>query len=335
MTLRFDDHASFHRAAIGMTAGAAILGAALQPVTQMAPIVGGMFGIAVGATLGYGKPVVRLAAAGLACLPLFLMSLGWSAFALSAGVLALGTTIGAKQNGDERGMRAAMTAMLGATITLLAMWTAMRFDHARALVHSPGWITSGLASAAMGMVGVVAMLPRHLGFSIDRVALARKELPTNLDSEVRSLCGRTIAIWSDIDAKLGEDDPGKALVRDAVVTTLEVASKSTEAQLTASDEELGKRMEDLDARIAAATDDEVKSQYTAARATLTDQRKYRERIRQNRERLVARMHNHLAALEKFQLAVGHRTEMSASEQLQDLSRDVAASGEALVEVGEA
>ena len=90
-------------------------------------------------------------------------------------------------------------------------------------------------------------------------------------------------------------------------------------------------MEDLDQRIAAATDDEVRSQYQAARAGLSDQRTYRDRIRQNRERLVARLHNHLAALEKFQLAVG----MTASQQLSDLSKDVAASGEALGEVGEA
>ena len=325
MDIRFGEHASFHRAAIGMTAGAAILGTALHPVTPLAPILGGTFGIAVGAAFAYGKPVLRLAAAALACLPLLLMTPSWASLALCAGTLALGTTIG------SRGVKGALSVMFGATVTLLAMWTALRFDHASATSHWPSLVTDGLASAAMGIVGVVAMLPRHLGVAFDPIAGAVKQLPPSLDSEVRAMCTRTVAIWNDIATKLDDTDPNRELVREAVLKTLEVAVKSSAAQpAVVSDEELGRRMEDLDARIAAATDDEVRTQYQAARSGLSDQRKYRDRIRQNRERLVARMHNHLAALEKFQLATG----VSASQQLQDLSRDVAASGEALGEVGE-
>src|SRR5664279_3198942 len=333
MDIRFGEHASFHRAAIGMTAGSAILRIALHPLTPLAPLLGGIFGIAIGAAFGYGKPVLRLVAAALACLPLFLMTPSWPALALCAGTLAVGTVIGER---GVTGVAGAVAVMFGATVTLLAMWTALRFDHSSVTMHWPASVTDGVASAAMGIVGVVAMLPRHLGVAFDPVAGAVKQLPPSLDSEVRALCTRTVAIWNDIQQKLGETDPGKDLVREAVLKTLEVATKSSEAQPPlVSDEELGRRMEDLDARIVAATDDEVRTQYQAARLSLSDQRKYRDRIRQNRERLVARMHNHLAALEKFQLAVGHRDGISASQQLQDLSRDVAASGEALVEVGEA
>lgn len=330
MDIRFDEHASFHRAAIAMTAGSAIAGIALHPLTPLAPLLGGIFGIAVGAAFGYGKPLLRLVAAALACLPLVLLTPSWPALALCAVTLALGTTI------SSRSQRGGLAVMFGAMVMLLAMWTAMRFDHASVAMHWPAMVTDGVASAAMGIVGVVAMLPRHLGVAFDPIAGAVKQLPPSLDSEVRALCTRTVAIWNDIRQKLGETDPGKDMVREAVLKTLEVATKSSEAQPPlVSDEELGRRMEDLDARIAAATDDEVRTQYRAARAGLSDQRTYRDRIRQNRERLVARMHNHLAALEKFQLAVGHRGSVSASQQLQDLSRDVAASGEALVEVGEA
>lgn len=330
MDIRFGEHASFHRAAIGMTAGSAILGIALHPVTPLAPLLGGIFGIAGGAAFGYGKPWLRLIAAALACLPLFLLAPSWPALALCAATLALGTTI------SSSGLKGGMSVMFGATVMLLAMWTALRFDHANVAIHWPAMVTGGVASAAMGIVGVVAMLPRHLGVAFDPVAGAVKQLPPSLDSEVRALCTRTVAIWNDIQHKLGETDSGKDLVREAVLKTLEVATKSSEAQPPlVSDEELGRRMEDLDARIAAATDDEVRTQYQAARVGLSDQRKYRDRIRQNRERLVARMHNHLAALEKFQLVVGHHGSVSASQQLQELSQDVAASGEALVEVAEA
>ena len=338
MDIRFGDHASFHRAAIGMTASSALLGILLHPLTPFAPLLGGIFGIAVGAALGYGKPVWRLVAAALASLPLLVMAASWPAFALSAGLLALGALLP-----SARGMRGALPVMLGATVTLLAMWTALRFDHARATAHWPSSLTDGASAAAMGIVGVIAMLPRHLGIAFDPVHGAIKALPSRLDSEVRALCDRTLAIWSDVKTKLGESDPNLTLVRDGVLKTLEVAAKSTDAQPQgANDEQLGRRMEDLDARIAAATDEEVKAQYQSARAALSDQAKYRERIRQNHERLVARMHNHVAALEKFQLAAGGLASARAAssgataiQQLSDLSRDVAASGEALVEVGEA
>ena len=259
----------------------------------------------------------------------------WPAFALSAGLLALGALLP-----SARGMRGALTVMLGATVTLLAMWTALRFDHARATAHWPSSLTDGASAAAMGIVGVIAMLPRHLGIAFDPVQGAIKALPARLDSEVRALCDRTLAIWSDVKTKLGESDPNLTLVRDGVLKTLEVAAKSTDAQPQgANDEQLGRRMEDLDARIAAATDEEVKAQYQSARAALSDQAKYRERIRQNHERLVARMHNHVAALEKFELAAtgleAARTASAGSEvvrQLEELSHDVAASGEALAEL---
>ena len=98
-------------------------------------------------------------------------------------------------------------------------------------------------------------------------------------------------------------------------------------------------MEDLDARIAAATDAEVKAQYQSARTALDDQRRYRDHIKQNRERLIARMHNHVAALEKFQLAASGLAAARAAtagatavKQLEELSHDVAASGEALAEL---
>lgn len=336
MDIRFGDHASFHRAAIGMTAGSATLGIALHPLTPFAPVLGGIFGIAVGAAFGYGKPVWRLIAATLASLPLLFMTISWPSLALCAGTLAVGVTLGL------RGMRGGMAILLGSVVTLLAMWTALRFDHARATQHWPGALTDGAAAAAMGIVGVIAMLPRHLGFVSDPVAGAVRALPTGLDGEVRSLCDRTLVIWNDVKTKLGDEDPNLGLVRDGVLKTLEVAAKSRDAQPQGNDETLGRRMEDLDARIAAATDDEVKTQYQSARAALSDQAKYRDRIRQNRERLVARMHNHVAALEKFQLAAGGLASARAAssgavaiQQLSDLSRDVAASGEALVEVGEA
>jgi hypothetical protein len=192
----------------------------------------------------------------------------------------------------------------------------------------------------MGIVAALAVLPRHLALVIDPVQAALKSLPAGLDSEVRHLCERSVEIWSGAKERLSDGDPGRDLVRDGVLKTLEVAVKSAGVKpLGPSEQELATRMSDLDQRIAAATDAEVKAQYTAARAALDDQRRYREHIANGRERLVARMHNHIAALEKFQLAatglVAARAASSgatAVAQLAELSSDVTASGEALAEI---
>ena len=257
------------------------------------------------------------------------MAASWPALALCAGTLAIGTTIGG------RGIKGALTVMLGASITLLAMWTALRFDHARATSHWSGYATDGLASAAMGIVGVVAMLPRHLGFAFDPVRGAIKQLPSSLDNEVRALCTRTVAIWNDIDDKLDDSDPGqgarpRSRVEDARGRDQEQRGPTARSPATKSSVVAWKTSTSGSPRRPTTKC----GRNTKRRApALSDQRTYRDRIRQNRERLVARLHNHLAALEKFQLAVGIAT--AASQQLSDLSRDVAASGEALGEVGEA
>lgn len=339
MDIRFADHASFHRAAAGMVGGALVAGLGLHWATggaHAAPLIGGLAGIAAGAAWAYGKPVWRLAAAGAATVPLLAMTISWPTIALVAGLVALGVAAG-----GPRGLRGALGVGLSAAGVLVAMWCALRVDTARETATWPPYLVDGVAAAAMGMVAVLATLPRHLRIAIDPVLAAAKGLPSNLDPEVRGLCDRSIEIWTSTRDALADADPGKHLVRDGVLKTLEVAVKSAEVKVAgASDAELEARMVDLDARIASASDAEARAQYQAARAALDDQRRYRTHIAKGRERLVARMHNHVAALEKFQLAAaGLEAARAASsgsnaavKQLEELSGDVAASGDALVEV---
>jgi len=222
---------------------------------------------------------------------------------------------------------------------LVGMWCALRIGHARQTIHWPALATSVTAAAAIGIVGALTMLPRHLELVVDPVRAALKRLPDGLDAEVRGLCARSASIWSTAQSEI-RDDAGKRLVRDGVLKTLEVAAKSADVKIAGpSDAELTQRMTDLDQRIAAATDGEVRAQYQAARAALDDQQRYRDHIRQGRERVIARMHNHVAALEKFELAAtGLEAARAASaglsvvKQLEELSNDVAASGEALAEL---
>src|SRR5277367_4178722 len=111
MDLRFCDHPSFHRAALGMVGASALLGLALHPVTPMAPLVAGLFGIAVGGALGYGKPAWRVIAAIAAALPLVAMQPSWPVLAIVAATTGLGLAIG-----GSRGLRGALAVMIGAAV---------------------------------------------------------------------------------------------------------------------------------------------------------------------------------------------------------------------------
>jgi hypothetical protein len=337
MDIRFGDHPSFHRAALGMVGGSAALGLALHQIKPgpLGAMMAGLGGIAIGAAIGYGKPAFRIAAAALACVPLFVLAKSVSTMSMVAAVMGVGLAAF-----GLRGMRGAVAVMIGATATMLAMWAGMRIGAARETMGWSGWMRDLASASAMGMIGVFAVLPRHLKISFDAVATAMRNLPRDLDSEVRELCNRSIAIWNGAKDKLADDEPGKNLVRDGVLKTLEVATKSADIRAQGStDAELDKRMSDFDARIAATTDSEVKAQYQQARTALEDQRRYRDHIKQNRERMIARMHNHVTTLEKFQLAAGGLAAARAAsagataiKQLEELSADVAASGEALAEL---
>lgn len=320
-----------------MVGAGALLGLGLHAVapSPLAPLAGGLAGIAIGASLAYGKPAWRIGAAAAACVLLFVLTPSWPAAIAIAAVMAL--SIGAF---GVRGVRGAFALLFGAATVLVAMWSALRIGFAHETASWPAWARDMTSSAAMGMIGVLALLPRHLRVSLDPVQAAVRRLPSELDGEVRELCHRSLAIWNAAKDKLADTDPGKQLVRDGVLKTLEVAAKSSEVKPAgATDQELERRMADLDQRIAAASDSEVKAQYQSARAALDDQRRYRDHIRQNRERLIARMHNHVAALEKFQLAASGLVAARAAsagaaavKQLEELSSDVAASGEALAEL---
>jgi hypothetical protein len=334
MDIRFADHPSFQRAAAGMVGGALLFGAALHPVTPLAPLAGGVLGIAAGASLGHGGAAWRMLAAAASVVLLLVMTPSWPALAAVAAVLSLGLAAG-----GPRGLRGLLGVLAGAVTVLVAMWCALRIGHARQTIDWPPLATTMTAAAAIGIVGALALLPRHLQVVLDPVRGALKRLPAGLDAEVADLCTRSVAIWRTAQDQI-TDDAGKDLVRDGVLKTLEVAARSADVRITGPSEgTLAQRMVDLDQRIAAATDGEVRTQYQAARAALGDQQRYRDHIRQGRERLVARMHNHVAALEKFGLAAtgleaarAVSADLTVTRQLEELSNDVAASGEALAEI---
>src|SRR4051812_17544381 len=208
MDIRFDDHASFHKAALGMVGGSLLFGLALHPVTPLAPIAGGILGIAAGAAIAHGKASWRMAAAGAAVIPLLALTPSWPMLAGVASLLGLGVALG-----GPRGVKGVLAFGLAAITALVAMWCALRINGADQTARWPMWIKHATGAAAMGMVGVLAMLPRHFKLALDPVQTALRKLPVGLDAEVASLCQRSVAIWNTAKERLADTDPGKNLVR--------------------------------------------------------------------------------------------------------------------------
>jgi hypothetical protein len=339
MDLRFVDHSGFHRAASGMVVlGAGLSAAALPlaaPLHVAPPLIGGALAVALGAGWAYGALRSRAVLGVLACLPVAVSST-WGALAATALIAGLAVAMNA-----ENRRRAIATVVIGAGAMMLASWAGLRIHYAQETTSWAPLLRATVSGAAIGMIGVLSTLPRHLAWQLDTVLAAARKLPPSLDSEVKQLCDRSLALWSKAVERLAGDVTSKELLRSGVIKVLEVARRTGEGSVESAgaDRELADRIADLERRIEAASDAETKAQYTAAREGLDDQRKYRERLRAGRERMVARLHNHVAALEKFHLAAvsleASKT-MSADEpmvkQLADLSSEVSASGDALAEV---
>src|SRR5512140_2544406 len=97
MDIRFADHPSFQRAAAGMVGGALLFGVALHPVTAMAPLAGGILGIAAGAVVA--------------------MAPGWPALAAVAAIVSRALAVG-----GPGGLGGLLGVLRGAMTTLVAMW---------------------------------------------------------------------------------------------------------------------------------------------------------------------------------------------------------------------
>jgi hypothetical protein len=341
MSIGFRDHEGFHRAALAMTAAGAAGGLAAH-AAGASVVIGGAIGAVAGASwadrprsaarIG-GRLVLVAAGGGIAA------ALGpWAALGVVSVAVGAALALG-------RPWRPWLLAtVLGAAAVAAGALAAGRIDAAALTQAWPGWLTAALASAAMGLAAVVALVPRHVVIERDPVAAAIRHLSPRVDPEVAELAHQGARVWSEVRTRLDADDPGRTLVKDGVLRLVDVAARTERipADLPDSGRRIQTRIDELDARIAAATDEVTRAQYGEARAALDDQRGYLDRIRTARDRLVARMHNYLAALEKFRLAAisvdtDATAQLAASarpalDQVAEIGADLASCGDALAEI---
>ena len=164
MDIRFGDHASFHRAAAGMVGGSLPCGLALHPVTPTGAAARRARSASPSARRSrYGKADAGGSlAAGAARVPLLAMT---RELADARGRRVGG---GARASRSRRVGRRGMRGVLAVAARRdgdAARRCGARCGSTTARADDPTWprlVRDGVAAAAMGMVGVLAMLPRHL-----------------------------------------------------------------------------------------------------------------------------------------------------------------------------
>jgi hypothetical protein len=224
-----------------------------------------------------------------------LLSPTWAAIAGTAAILAIALSLGTK------GMVRWSTVLLGTAVGTLAAWVAIKISFSAQTQTWSALLTDTVAASAVGMIGVIAMLPRHIKFAQDPVQAAVAALPAQLDPEVQHLARHCVALWNNNKTQMEADPSNRELLQSGVVTVLQTAAKEG-LPMTGSDDELASRLSQMQSRIDGASDDETRTQYVAAKQAMIEQQEYRSKQRTQRDRLVAKLHHQVATLEKFQLA---------------------------------
>jgi hypothetical protein len=295
-TLRFRDHEKFHKAALFMMLGGALGGLATHIASTNAA------GNAAGAS-----PWALVIVAGAAL----------------AGVVLAAGGIGDAVRG-VRGRRALIALAVAVGTFFLARFVLQSIAGAQELAKLPSWLVAMTAGIGFGAVAVVALVPRHVYIASDRVGRAFREVQ-GLTGEARDLSQRGYDLWRRVDSNLGEGDPSRETLEDAVLRLLATAKRwqSVEtAQPYAAASDLIERVETLDQRIERASDSVARQEYARARAALAEQLRYLEDIGKSRERVLARMHNYLAAMEQLRMAVINVESTHASQDIQPLLTDL-------------
>jgi len=311
MELSFRDHEGFHRAAIGMTAAGAAAGA-LGHVVGASAIVAGAVGAAIGSAVAE-KPR-RASRIGLG---LVMASMGaavghWVGGGAAMWIVGATLAIALARGGSWKQWLGSVA--VGSIVAVIGVLAAQRIGNAAITASWPAWVIAMIGAAVMSLACVVALVPSRIAVEHDAVIAALRLLPQKVDAEIRDLAEQGGRVWAEVKTRV-DDDAGRAMVQDGVLKLVEVAAKSDKipGDVALNKAKVISRIEELDARIAAATDEIARAQYAEARVALDDQRRYLEGIQTSRDRLVARMHNYLAALEKFRLCVIHVETASAAD----------------------
>jgi hypothetical protein len=355
-SLTFRDHSEFHRAAADMAIAGGLVGLAAHVVglawSPFGPIDGpwGLAALVGAAAIGATPPSARAEVrAWLSLIALSLVAgLGLSLIGPGAGAgaaLAFALPTALLLARGLRDHRFAIGVLVAAPAALAARFVLARLVHAPQLAALPPWLVVAAAGAAFAFVLVLARLPRHIDLARDRVADACTRVRPALAGEVAELAERAMDVWRRVATTLEAESPVRRSIEDSVLRLLDVAGRWQAVEADGGRtpvEALVERMQQLDAKIEKSSDDVAKAQYTEARAALAEQIHDLREIATSRERVIARMHHYLAAMERLRLAVIRHRSADASrlstevqpilDDLRQLGQEIDLTSEAMGEV---
>lgn len=233
----------------------------------------------------------------------------------------------------NRGLGAVLAGSVGALGGVLAVEVGYRVSTAAELSTVPPVGLAVLAGAAFALTMAVPLAWTHLVLISDLIARRYPEVRKSTTGEIQELVIRAHGVWNQV-RDLPEDDANRQLLNEAVLKLFDTAERWGAADADTqrdSEASLRERMESLSARIEATSDDQVREEYKQAHAALGEQLKYLSGIKSNRERVIARLHNYLAAMERLRLAA---VNLRSTNATRDSSADVGPMVESLEELGE-
>jgi hypothetical protein len=274
MDVRFEDHARFQRCAAWCALGGAVLGASGIPLLPWdSPRAGVLAAALLGLLLVADR---REAARKRGAAP----PASWAtALALAASVLAVA---------------------LGA-VTLPALFAALA-------LHLPRPLAGAVPGSVLGLWLGLAALPLHLRLGGDALEAHLEAIRSALGPELRALAERAAAARREALARLpsGAARELPAALDALGAAALELAARAGELCRACSPQaegELRERCAWLERNAQEASDAEARRSYQNAQAALSAQLDHLLRVRSEKERVLARLHENVAGLERARFSL--------------------------------
>ena len=323
MDVRFEDHAQLHRAALRASLGAATL-AALAPSWALVPAAA----LGAVAALPLQRRPGRLLAGAVLVLAVAALAVPAAAWPLPAAgaLLALGLAVQRLDAARESGARVSRAAIAVAVVltaaALAAAWLWLPSMSA-ALAQLTGPVPAAIAAAALlGLWIAAASAPLHISLQADPVEARLAMLRPTLGAELRQLAEKAVAARTAAANALPSGSRGdlRGLLDALALAALDLARRAAELGRAASpvvEDELAKRVASLEESAVKAADAAARKSYLRASGTMGGQLDHCRRVRRTRERLVARLHEEVAQLDRARFALtlleGADAECSALE----------------------
>jgi predicted nucleic acid-binding Zn-ribbon protein len=231
------------------------------------------------------------------------------------GMGVWGMAIGALAIRDLRDYRRFSVPLATGLTVVLATWVQQTYmAQLISVEYVPSFVAAPLQGALFGFLVGIGLVTRQLHVEHDHVSREFAQVKGQLSGEMLELAERAMTTYRRINEVLRDREdrgtpPDPKLIKAVtglLMRVLELGRKWQEVEKEASRtsaEALTHRIDELDTKIDASKDRVARRQYEMARDALQAQLGYLRDISQNRERVLARVHNYLAALERLHLGV--------------------------------